>query len=103
MSCELAQALADADDQRCSLVQFEDALLARSADDDQGAARWLYAWAYDALRVRGDRLATRVTTAALTQRFTSLTPPVDVAMHATRIRRRKHPTVIGPSSTSTRS
>ncbi len=40
------------------------ALLARSDTDDQLAAEWLYAWAYNALRPRRDSLAARITNGA---------------------------------------
>jgi hypothetical protein len=42
--------------------------LARNDTDDQLAAEWLYAWAYNALRPPHDRLAARIANGAATGR-----------------------------------
>ena len=62
MSSELADAVRVALDDGCSLADLEVTLLARRDTEDQIAAAWLYAWAYDAIRPPRDELAARVTT-----------------------------------------
>ena len=64
MSSDLAQALQAALDDGCSLAELEATLLADGDSDDQIAAAWLYAWAYDAIRPRHDELAARNTSGA---------------------------------------
>jgi len=65
MSLDLADALGIALDHGCSLAELEDTLLARGETDDEIAAAWLYAWAYDAVRPPRDDLAARITNRAV--------------------------------------
>lgn len=59
MSFDLAQALGAALDGGCSLAELETTLLAGADSDDQIAAAWLYAWAYDAICPTRVELAAR--------------------------------------------
>jgi hypothetical protein len=61
MSFDLAETLRAALDDGCLLAKLEATLLARAEMDDQIAAAWLYAWAYDAVRPPRDDLAARIT------------------------------------------
>jgi len=53
----LVRVVQEAIDEGSSLAELERTLLADREDDV--AAAWLYAWAYDAVRPSGDRLAAR--------------------------------------------
>jgi len=48
--CALVRILQEAIDDGASLGELERTLLADGDSADEGAAAWLYAWAYDALR-----------------------------------------------------
>jgi hypothetical protein len=65
MSFDLAQALGAALDGGCSLAELETTLLAGADSDDQIAAAWLYAWAYDAICPTRVELAARITSGAV--------------------------------------
>jgi hypothetical protein len=65
MSLDLVETVRAALDGGCSLVEVEAAFLAGADTDDEIAAAWLYAWAYDAIRPPRDDLAARVTSRAV--------------------------------------
>lgn len=92
MSFELAETLRAALDRGYSLAELEASLLARADNDDQLAAGWLFAWAYDAVRPRRDDLAARITSGAPRDR----TP-------ARRLTRDPATTASGPAARSPRS
>ena len=61
-SAALLELVRDALNNGRTLAELEGVLLADGAvTDDEAAAAWLYAWAYDAARPVGDSLATRIT------------------------------------------
>ena len=63
-SSDLCTALRRALDDGCSLSELEATLLANRDSSEDGAAAWLYAWAYDALRPPSDCLAARIISGA---------------------------------------
>ena len=86
MSFDLAGALQAALDDGCSLAELEDSLLAGADTDDQLAAAWLFAWAYDAIRPRPDDLAARITTRSARDRTRERRMMLDAAIDRSVIR-----------------
>jgi hypothetical protein len=56
----LVRVVQEAIDEGRSLAELERTLLVDGDTADDLAAAWLYAWAYDAVRPSGDRLAARI-------------------------------------------
>jgi len=98
MSSDLADALQAALDDGCSLAELEATLLADGDTDDQIAAAWLYAWAYDALRPRRDSLAARITNGAARDHDPKRGSILDGALEPVNrsLRRRAHMTLTQP-------
>ena len=82
MTSDLVEAGRAALDGGCSLAELEAYLFAGRETDDQVAAAWLFAWAYDVVRPGPDDLAARITSRPAPNRTPNRSVTLDAAGRA---------------------